>query len=152
MSDMAITSFQKIKDLDPNDFESQYEFGELLLKFSELGKSYQIFVEIINKCPKFIKVYYPIIFILSKKRRWSLLGKYINDFINIDPHNIDHLNRIGDFLTTIKLHRYAIKCYNLSINENGNEYAYCWKSVSLRNIQNYNESIRCLKTGHEKIS
>ena len=149
-ADMAITSFQKIKDLDPNDFESQYEFGKLLFKFSELVKSCQIFVEIINKCPKFIVAYYPTISILSKMGRMSLVTKYINDFINIDPHNIDHLNRIGDFLTTVELHRYAIKCYDLSINENDNEYAYCWKSVSLRHIQNYNESIRCLKTAMEK--
>ena len=149
-ADMAITSFQKIKDLDPKDFESQYEFGNMLLKFSELIKSYQIFVEIINKCPKFIDAYYPTIFILSKLGRISLLTKCVDDFINIDPHNIDHLNRIGDFLTTVELHKYAIKCYDLSINENGNEYAYCWKSVSLRHIQNYDESIRCLETAIEK--
>ena len=149
-ADMAITSFQKIKDLDPNDFKSQYEFGKLLFKFSELVKSCQIFVEIINKCPKFIVAYYPTISILSKMGRMSLVTKYINDFINIDPHNIEHLNKIGDFLTTVELHRYATKCYDLSINENGNEYAYCWKSVSLRHIQNYNESIQCLKTAMEK--
>ena len=148
--DMAITSFQKIKDHDPNDFESQYEFGNMLLKFSESIKSYQIFVEIINKCPKFIKAYYPTISILLKLGRISLLTKCIEDFINIEPHNIDHLNTIGDFLTTIRLHEYAIKCYDLSINENDNEYAYCWKSVSLRHIRNYDESIRCLKTAMKK--
>ena len=148
--DMAITSFQKIKDLDPNDFKSQYEFGNMLLKFSESIKSYQIFIEIINKCPKFIDAYYPAISILSKLGRISLLTKCINDFINIDPHNIDHLNRIGDFLTTVELHKYAIKCYDLSMNENGNEYAYYRKSVSLQHIQNYDESIRCLKTAMEK--
>ena len=148
--DMAITSFQKIKDHDPSDFESQYEFGNMLLRFSESIKSYQIFVEIINKCPKFIKAYYPTISILSKLGRISLLTKCIEDFINIEPHNIDHLNTIGDFLTTIRLHEYAIKCYDLSINENDNEYAYCWKSVSLRHIRNYDESIRCLKTAMKK--
>ena len=148
--DMAITSFQKIKDLDPKDFESQYEFGNMLLKFSEPVKSYQIFVEIINKCPKFIEAHYPVISILSKLGRISLLTKCIDDFINIDPHNIVHLNTIGDFLTTVELHKYAIKCYDLSINENGNEYAYCWKSISLRHTRNYDESIRCLKTAMKK--
>ena len=148
--DMAIISFQKIKNLDPKDFESQYEFGNMLLKFSEPVKSYQIFVEIINECPKFIEAYYPTISILSKLGRISLLTKCIDDFININPHNIGHLNTIGDFLTTVELHKYAIKCYDLSINENGNEYAYCWKSISLRHIRNYDESIRCLKTAMKK--
>ena len=148
--EMAMKSFQKIMVNEPNDFAMQYNIGSILLKCSKLNESYEIFVNIVNANPKFIDAYYPIITILSKLGRTSLLIKYIENLTNVNPHNTNHLNTIGDFLTTIDLHKYALKYYNLSINKNHNEHAYLWKSISLRHLKNYKESIECIKLAMNK--
>jgi tetratricopeptide (TPR) repeat protein len=138
----AVSSFDKVLQIEPNNVTAQYLKGSSLYNQGNYSEAVSSFDKVLQIEPNNVTAQYLKGFSQYKQEDYSDAHQSFQQILQINANNTDALNYDGLSLYNLERYNEAILQFNrLLATEPTNINALLYKGLSLYNLERYNEAI-----------